>query len=339
VERGLRLVAQDLSRSRLKTAVEAVARDLESGVALPDAIDRHRRAFPPLYATVVDAGIRAGNLPAVLFNIGRHLELSQRIRASLTRALAYPVALLLALVLLSAFLSASVLPMMVDSLYRADGNSVFSVMMGPRGTAPTPRPIVPWITRLVADVGRFAPTLAIICVAIVVGWSLAWPVLRGTAFGARVRDDVLARLPLIGPPVRFDLVGRWCDAVRVGVEAGLDLPRALTLAAEAIGSNRLASDTGRLIDAHDRGADLASVAGLRMLPATVPATIDLAMRSQQLPRSLATLSELYLRQADGRARAIPLVLTPILLLLIAAIVGAMLAAIFVPLVRMLNSIM
>jgi hypothetical protein len=34
-------------------------------------------------------------------------------------------------------------------------------------------------------------------------------------------------MPLVGPVLKRNLIARWCDAVRLGVEAGLDLPRAI----------------------------------------------------------------------------------------------------------------
>lgn len=338
VEHGLRLVAQDLSRGRLKSAVDAVSADVAAGVELPAAIDRHRRAFPPLYANVVDAGIRAGNLPAVLFNVGRHLELTQRLRTTLTRALAYPVALLLSLVLVSAFLSAHVLPVMSAFFMKPNGALQSSYDIAWQFGRPGPRPTIPWVTLAMLQFGRIAPWIALAAIVAVLGGLVLWPLLRGTRLGARVRDDVLVRLPLVGPAVRFDLVGRWCDAARIGVEAGLDLPAAVALANGAIGSRRLARDGGRIVDALSAGNGVAAAGPFGLLPPTVPATLDLAARSRELPRALATLSDLYARQAEARARAIPLVLTPILLILIAAVIAVMLASIFVPLVRMLSSL-
>lgn len=336
VEQGLRLVAQDLSRGRLKSAVDAVSADLAAGVDLPAAIDRHRRAFPPLYASVVDAGIRAGNLPAVLFNVGRHLELSRRLRAALTRALAYPVALLLSLVLVSAFLSAYVLPLMSSFYVKPDGTVREPFAFNWSRGAPQPPPTVPWVTIVMLQFGRVAPALAAIVVVTIVLWIILGPIVRGTSLGARLRDDVLARLPLVGPAVRFDLVGRWCDATRIGVEAGLDLPAAIALANDAIGSRRLTQDGRAIAAALSAGGTIAQAGPFGLMPPTVPATLDLASRSRQLPHALATLSDLYARQADARARSIPLVLTPILLVIIAGVLGMMLASIFLPLVRMLN---
>src|ERR1700721_2329728 len=62
-EQGLRLIAGEMSRGSIKRTLEQVAAELESGQSLPQAIERHHSQFPPLYANLEDAGIRAGSLP------------------------------------------------------------------------------------------------------------------------------------------------------------------------------------------------------------------------------------------------------------------------------------
>ena len=123
-------------------------------------------------------------------------------------------------------------------------------------------------------------------------------------------------LPLIGPVLRRNLIARWCDAVRLGVEAGLDLPRAIELAGEAVASPRLKRDGDELIGALSSGKTPDAVIGsTRLLPATVPAAMTLAAQNSDLPRTLATLSEMYQQQAETRLNLIPGLLTPLLILL------------------------
>src|SRR5690348_17070364 len=69
IERGLRLVAEDMRSGRLAQAVHSVADELERGASLPEAFERHHRLFPPLYGTLVGAGVRSGNLSGMLLNL------------------------------------------------------------------------------------------------------------------------------------------------------------------------------------------------------------------------------------------------------------------------------
>ena len=55
-------------------------------------------------------------------------------------------------------------------------------------------------------------------------------------------ERLVLPLPLVGPVLRANLAARWCDAVRLGTQAGLDLPTAIGLAQDATRSGRLAKD-------------------------------------------------------------------------------------------------
>src|SRR5688500_2972005 len=111
LEHGLRLIAADLhGGGRLARTVEMVAAELERGTPLGEAFEKHRGHFPSLYGRLVAAGVQAGNLPGVLFNLGRHLELTQRLREALWRGMAYPLAVIAGLALVLMLIGNHVLP-------------------------------------------------------------------------------------------------------------------------------------------------------------------------------------------------------------------------------------
>src|ERR1700685_275458 len=60
VEQGLRMIAAEMRRGSMQRTLDLVAAELESGKTLPEAVAVYREKFPPLYAQLIDAGIRAG---------------------------------------------------------------------------------------------------------------------------------------------------------------------------------------------------------------------------------------------------------------------------------------
>ncbi len=225
VESGLRLIAADLKAGRLASAANAVAGELEKGVPLKDAFAHHASRFPALYGRMVEAGVQSANLPAMLFNLGRHLEMMQRLRRTLWRTFSYPVAVLMALMFVMLFVSIFILPSLRD-IYKDFHTTL------------------PALTELVLWVGEALPSL-VGGVAVVGGIVVAVILLfRMTGRAGVLTDGVGMRLPLLGGVLRASALARWCDAVRLGVEAGLDLPRAMGLASEATGSRRVARDSG-----------------------------------------------------------------------------------------------
>ncbi len=260
VEQGLRLIAGDMESGRLAGTVREIAADLEAGMPLDRAFERHAGHFPPLYGRLIAAGVKTNSLPAMLFNLGRHMELLGRVRSSLWMAAAYPLMVLAGLIVVLLFLSYVVLPKFADIFvdFRVD---------------------LPDITKFAFWLGRAAPYLVVALAVLLVLVPVVWQALRKTGEDRKMADAFLLPLPVVGPVLRLSMIARWCDALRLSVEAGLDLPQGMRLAAEAVGSPKVGADTTRLIEELQSGRGLPDYAAGVVLPPTVSAAIQFARRN------------------------------------------------------------
>ncbi|MFT3789294.1 MAG: type II secretion system F family protein [Tepidisphaeraceae bacterium] len=340
LEHGLQLLAEDLGRGRLRDATVALQQDLAAGVPLDVAIGKHRGAFPSGYAGLIDAGLRSGRLPEVLLTVGRHLTLVERLKSELTRALSYPLVVLIAIVALAAFLTHLVLIPLRAMLVRMLGTRLPDWSSGSSRRNYDP-PTVPWVTDIAIFFGHWMPWVLGV---LVIGALLAWlmrPALRRSGTDVRLRDFA-ARLPLIGPALRDSLIARWCSVAQIGVNAGVDLPAAIEMASTAIGSPALRADGALLAGAVERGDEDSMrhrPTGLRMMPPIVPSTIVASSRVGSLNDALTVLSEDFRQQAEVRASRLPTILLPILLIVLAALVIGLIASIFLPIFSLVRPFM
>lgn len=320
VESGLRLITQETRRGGLRRAITAVADDIENGASLGDAFAAGRSSFPTLYGRLIDAGVEAGNLPSMLYNLGRHLDLLGRLRATIWQAVAYPLAVLLALAAVVGALSAFVFPKFMEVFADFDTD-------------------LPLLTIVMIDSSRWLPYAMLLIVVAILLTPVLWGLARRFDWDVPLADGVGLVLPLLGGVLRKKLLARWFDTVRLGVEAGLDLPRALRLAGDALGSPSLARDVDRLAGSLEAGHRLTTERRLSIVPASADATMQIAAEQGRLPDALATLTELYREQAEGRVAMINILLTPLLLLLLAFVLGLFVTAMFLPLIRLMQWIM
>lgn len=323
VERGLRLIAQDMRSARQGEAVRRIAAELEKGTPLGQAFASHRGSFPPLYGQLIDAGVRAGDLPGMLLNLGRHIELVQRLRAAVWRAASYPLMVMVALLGVIAFISLAVLPQFAK-LY-VD----LHVMSGPD---------VPGPTAFLLGFGRNIGFIALALLVIVILVPLILSALRKSQKTAGLVDRLVLPLPIIGPILRWNLVARWCDALHLAVRAGLDLPAALAMAGEAVASPRLKEDGRQITDDLKAGLPIDSGHRYSLLPAMIPAAMQLASTQHDLPSTLGTLAQMYQQQAEVRLAVLPTVLTPALLIMTAGAIGFTIVAMFLPLMQLIQAI-
>ena len=320
LEQGLGLVAQELRRGQLKRTIEQIADDLQKGRTLAQAVESRKQQFPPLFARLVDAGTRAGNLSSVLLNLGRHMAMVRSLQAALVRTLTYPLIVLLTFMAVMAFVFLGVIPQF-HQIY-ADFHME-----------------LPFITQLLLGVSDllynniwiFAGLMALIL--ILIGMFVV-SIGRGSPLG----QAILRYLPPFAGVLKKSLIARWCDAVAVGIEAGMDLPDSIALADDTIESPAIRRDGEAMAQAISAGQPLASIPPGKILPVTIAAAIDLASQRNDLAPSLRTLGQMYRQQAEVRVAAIPAILSPLLLILMGFLIGIVITAMIAPIISLISSI-
>jgi type IV pilus assembly protein PilC len=315
IEQGLRLIAEDLRHGGLARSVRDVSAELERGASLGEAFTRHEKQFPPLYGALVDAGVRAGNLPAVLLNLGRHLELVARLRAAVWRAFAYPLSVLCGLLIVLIFLGRFVLPQFQE-MYRK-----WYIEL-------------PAITKVLFVFARWTPAIIIVALAVFIGVPILWAILRAMHLESAAADLALP-VPLVGSILKRNLIARWCDAMKVSVQAGMDLPAAVRLSGDIVASPALKRDCAKILEQLNAGQDVDQMPSRpSVLPLTVLAVVQLSADRNELPGSLETLSTMYQQQAEMRLASLQTVLTPMLILLLAVMIGFVVLGLFAPMVSL-----
>jgi type II secretory pathway component PulF len=305
----------------LQQTIKLVYEDLQQGKTLAQAVEARRNSFPPLYAKLIDAGVRSGNLSGILLGLGQHMALFRRLQAAIWRAATYPLIVLVCFVGLISFAIFRIVPQF--EVFFTDFHSE-----------------LPGITRLLIAFSQIAcspPFLT--CLAIFLALLTFFCLyLRFSVHGASLAASLMLPMPLIGPVIQRSLVARWCDAVSLGVEAGLDLPSAIDLAAESIDSRALTADGKALVAALSAGQPLTAAPPGQILPGTVPAAIEMASSRNDLPLTLRTLSQMYRQRAETRLATVPGILTPFLLIMMGALTAVLAFAMLAPIITLIESI-
>jgi len=318
IEQGLRLVARDLRSGKLAGAIHDMVDELEKGATLAEAVARHADRFPKLYATLLEAGIKTGNLPGALHNLGRHMELMQRLRRGMWRATAYPLMVLAAFAGLMLFISQVITPLFVPIFEEFDTE-------------------IPRATEIVLEVAQWVPHILAAMGALFVSGVVVWLILKATHKTQHLIDHVVLRLPLFGPVFHRNLVARWCDGVYAGVSSGLSLPDSIRLGADLTGSPRLRREGENMIKLHEQGhREMVSLKGA-VLPQSVVEAMNLGMDQYDLPTIMATLRDIHAQQTEHRLHILLGAMRPILLFVIMWVVGMTVVAMFLPLVKLIQA--
>ncbi|WP_422930354.1 type II secretion system F family protein [Singulisphaera sp. PoT] len=234
LERGLGAVGRDL-RGTLGAAMGRLSKRMESGQSLDEALRAESDQFPPVYCAVVEAGLRAGRLPAALENLAGFIRSYEDSRRSIGLAIWYPLVVLILAYVLFLLVLENVIPRLI---------STFDSLEIPR-TA-TLRSL-DWLSNHILYWGPILPALLL---AFAVAWTLS-----GRAANFQVRG--------VGSPVRWfpwmrSLLAQleaanFAQLLGILVEHHVPYPEAIRLAAQSSGDPALARAAASLASASEQG--------------------------------------------------------------------------------------
>jgi type II secretory pathway component PulF len=309
---GLRSIAGQEADPRIRTVVDDVADQIESGSSVTEALRRHRDTFGSVYIETVRAAETSGTMVRVLQRLADMLERLYETRKNIRGAMLYPACVLGAMVLASAFLLAVIVPR-------------FAVLYGARGIA------LPLPTQLLIGISDFVRTFWHVLIAggaaAVLGTRGAW---RHPGWRLRI-DGWLHRVPVVRSILRGTAVGRFSHILGIALQSGVGLIEALGMAGAASGRPLLQADTGRMCEQVKEGRRLADVMqACEYMPGFARRMIAAGEEAGDLPRMCEIVARHYDRELGHLTKSLPTVLEPVLVALLAGGFLLLALAIFLP---------
>jgi len=311
--RALSILRREASQPAARRQWGAIHDDVAGGMSLADAMSRWPRSFPPVYVAMVRAGETGGFLDVVLTQIADFQSRQRSLKSKVRSAFAYPAVLGVLAVGVVAFLLTYFIPRF---------SSIF-VDFGAALPALT-RAIVA-ISEAVIDYGLLF-LLGAVVIAI-----LLRRVLKSPA-GRRGAERAILRLPAVGTTVAHFALVRFCRMLGTLLGAGVPLVNSLRVARDAIGNETLADTVWRAIEQVQQGQPLArSLADSeKLFPASVVEMIAVAEETGRLDIELKRLALVYEEELDRRLRMLVSLTEPVLLFIMAGIVGTIVVGMLLP---------
>jgi type IV pilus assembly protein PilC len=304
----------------LRQSLTTVRQKVKSGVALSDAFRQEGELYPPIFSASLVAGERSGNLDQVLRRFSSHLRLNQTLRKKAVSAAVYPIVLLTMMTGLVAILLVWVIPQF-KSFYEGLGAELPLATRMLLAVATTVRSNILWI---VLGIG--------LLVTSIVYW------LRREGSGV-VLDRTLLGLPYFGGLMRMYATSQLMRTLATLLAGGLPLMNALEVAAASIGNRAMAravgTATGRIREGASLTTALESTGMLEALPLEM---VKVGEQTGALGDMLSAISEFYDEELDTQMATVLSLVEPVLLVLMAVIVAAMLLAFYLPMFQAISAV-
>jgi type IV pilus assembly protein PilC len=271
---------------------------------------------------MVKAGELGGVLEVVLTRLAEFQEKAQKIKNKVVAAMVYPIIVMVLAVGIMTFLLVFIVPRF---------EAIFHDMLGDKP--------LPAITLFVIGVSSFMQNHWAILLGTLVGIIVAYKVVARTRAGRAILDRVKLRAPLFGDLIRKTSISRFSRTLGTLVTSGVPILQALTITRETAGNTVMARAISQVHDSVKEGESIVQpLEASRAFPPMVISMIDVGEETGQLPEMLLKIAEVYDDEVDNSVAALTSLLEPIMIVLLALIVGTIVIALFMPLISIISGL-
>lgn len=300
---ALEVISSEMANKTFKDALEDMIEGLRGGATVSAAAAVHPEAFPPYYLGILRSAEVSGNLDVVLDQLADYIERDLDTRQKVTAALLYPAIVMSLAVVTIGVLTVFVLPR-------------FQTFFDDFGAK------LPLPTRILVAVSRFSSSwgLLVVGVGIVVMTGL-WMAGR-TGSGRDTRDKVLLKTPILGKLISQVIVERFCRIFGSMLVAGVSVPEALAVTAEAVNNRVYRAGIGEAREAMMRGDGLAGpLTATGLFPSSATQMFRVGEDTGTFDKQLATAATYLDRELDYSIKRVTSFFEPAVILFIGVVVG------------------
>jgi type IV pilus assembly protein PilC len=298
-----------------KAALQDIRDRVKGGESVSEAFAAQGDLFPKLYASSIASGERSGELPSVLERYVTYQRSIMAIRRKVTAALMYPVILMVLCIGLVALMVFYIIP-------------AFNEFLVDFGTE------LPMITVILVETATFCTTHWKAIFLTVIGLAVAFMTWRRSTGGRLVLDRLKMKIPVVGSIIHDYAQNRFTRTLGTLVAGGIPLVTGLELSAQAVGNTvferELLKASTQVREGQSLWESLERTGLVR----------DIAIEMIKVGESTGALEEMLHNASDFTDEEIDYKLTrmvslfePLLIVFMAVVVGGMLLALYLPLLR------
>ncbi len=318
--RGLRILLKQEKTKVLRDQLTGMGEAVEGGSTFSEALAQYPKTFDNLYVNMVRAGEAGGVLEEVLTRLAEFQEKAERIKAKIKSAMVYPLVVLFAALGILTFLMIFIIPKFAE---------IFNDLLNGEQLPP--------LTRFVIGLSDAVAHQWYLILGGVFGIIILSKVVKGTEQGAAVLDTVKLRTPLFGSLFRKGAIARFSRTLGTLMGSGVPVLQALTIVRDTSGNRVVANAIQEVHDAVKEGESMAvPMESCGVFPGMVVSMVDVGEETGALPEMLVRVADGYDEEVDMAVESMTSIIEPIMIIMLAFIIGTIVIAMFVPLISIIS---
>jgi general secretion pathway protein F len=316
LDEAIAATAKQTPEAKVKSLLLQLRGKVVAGHSLAGSLAEFPQAFSELYQAMVRAGEHAGKLGEVLDQLADHIENRQQMQQKLQMALVYPLALLLVAVSVIVILMVFVMPKLVDLFVRTQTQ-------------------LPLLTQGLIIVSNFVANFWwLLLLAMIAGIALVRRLLQLMIWRTRWHQ-LLLRLPIVARLLITADTARFAATLSILVSSGVALVEAISIAASVMSNLWLRLATRHVALAVQEGGSLArALDNTGFFPPMLTQMVASGESSGTLETMLKRAAQTQERELDNTLTGLMKIMEPMIIVVMAVVVGAIVMAVLLPIMQM-----
>ena len=300
---AIEAIRDEATNPTFRTVLTEIGEALRGGDTLSAAVAVHEKVFPPYYVGILRSAELTGNIDTVLEQLSDYIERDLEARRKIVAALIYPAVVFVMSIATVLVLAIFVLPRFKRFFASLDAK-------------------LPLITRILLRMSNFAGHTWYFFVGAVLLLVLGYVLAMRREGGREARDSVLLKLPVAGDVVMYAVIERFCRILGSMVRAGVPLPDAMEVTADATSNLVYRKGLTTARQAMIEGEGLARpLAATNLFPGVCRRMIRVGEETGTLDQQLETAAVYYDRELDYKIKRFTNLFEPAVIVIMGVVVG------------------
>jgi type IV pilus assembly protein PilC len=319
--RALYVLEAQTENKLLADVIAEVRKDVEAGLPLSGAMERHPKVFSPLFVAMTRAGETGGMLEESLLRVADQLEKEDSLRRQIKSAMVYPGVIMTFALIVLVGLVTFLVPVFVGVFKQFGGD-------------------LPAITKVTVAMSKALTGYWYLLILAVVGMVVAFRKWKKSERGRPQWDAFRLRIPAkIGDIVQKVALARWSRTLSALVSAGVPLLHALDITGQTAGNTVVQRAMDGVIESVKNGGTIADpLKAAPVFPSMVAHMVGVGEETGALDTMLNKIADFYEDQVEAAVKSLTSILEPVMIILVGGVVGFIVISMYMPLFKVYDQI-
>jgi type IV pilus assembly protein PilC len=303
--------------------IKSVKKDVESGKTLSVGLEKFPKSFPDIYRSMIRVGEMSGTLESVMEELTMQMKKDHKLRSKVKGAMTYPIVILIAMVGITVGLLVFVLPKLLG-VFKEFGDTVK----------------LPLATRILITVSDFIQHNGILTAAGAILIVTGIVYFSSTAVGKKVFHYAFLRGPIIGPISKKINLARFSRTISGLLRTDIPVVQSFDITSQVVRNVYYRDAILKASERIKKGATIAESLGEHkvVFPPLVVQMVMVGERSGNVDELLSDIADFYEQQVDNVLDSLSSIIEPVLILILAFMVGGVALAVITPMYSLTQAI-